>query len=389
MNFRNLLCSSLFGRTLFRVASIVTVMTALCDSSSLLQAAQSGDWTYTDMETFIRIDGYTGSPTAPNYRVSIPSTLVGKPVQTIGDYAFGNTTNTPNRALIRWVTIPSGVTAIGSSSFSSLPAMTRVDFPDTLVSIGSEAFHECSSLGSVAFPATLTTIGSYAFENCSALTTATLNEGLFSMGNYAFLNAGLTSVTIPASLNTIPWGAFLGCESLESVVIRNGSGAKTIETSAFQRCSKLKSVDFPDTLTSIGSEAFNECSSLSSVAFPTTLTTIGSYAFVNCSALTTATLNEGLNSMGSYAFWDAGLTSVTIPASLNTIPWGAFLRCESLESVVIRNGSGAKIIEGSAFQRCSKLKSVDFPDTLTSIGSEAFDEFRYRIHHSDVERVCE
>ena len=50
-----------------------------------------------------------------------------------------------------------------------------VSLPDGLTSIGSGAFYDCSSLTSITLPNSVTSIGKYAFEDCSALTSVIWN----------------------------------------------------------------------------------------------------------------------------------------------------------------------------------------------------------------------
>lgn len=47
------------------------------------------------------------------------------------------------------IVLQNGVTKIGDSLFSNLPALETVDFPDTLISIGTNSFRGCSSLKSI------------------------------------------------------------------------------------------------------------------------------------------------------------------------------------------------------------------------------------------------
>jgi len=65
-----------------------------------------------------------------------------------------------------------------------------------------------------------------------------------------------------------------------------------------------------------------------------------------------------------------GLTSVTIPDSVTSIGKDAFYGAEKLSSVII--GSNVTSIGNGAFQNCTSLTSVTIPDSVTSIGANAF-----------------
>ena len=86
---------------------------------------------------------------------------------------------------------------------------------------------------------------------------------------------------------------------------------------AFQNCSSLTSVSFPNA-TSIGVAAFNECNSLTSVSFPVA-TSIGIYAFGNCSSLTEVSFPKA-TSIGDSAFSGCSkLTTIYIGTESDTV----------------------------------------------------------------------
>ena len=65
-----------------------------------------------------------------------------------------------------------------------------------------------------------------------------------------------------------------------------------------------------------------------------------------------------------------GLRSITIPNSVTSIGEDAFLGCSGLRSITIPN-SVTSIGEG-AFKNCSGLTSINIPNSVTSIGEDAF-----------------
>ena len=71
--------------------------------------------------------------------------------------------------------IPSTVTRIGSSAFSSCTGLTSVTIPDSVTSIGSGAFYNCTGLTNITIPDSVTSISSWAFQNCTGLTSITCN----------------------------------------------------------------------------------------------------------------------------------------------------------------------------------------------------------------------
>ncbi len=70
----------------------------------------------------------------------------------------------------------------------------------------------------------------------------------------------------------------------------------------------------------------------------------------------------------------SSLTSITIPDSVTSIGYEAFYDCSSLTSVTI--GNSVTFIGGSAFQGCIGLTSITIPDSVTFIGGSAFEGCR-------------
>ena len=94
-------------------------------------------------------------------------------------------------------TIPSSVTSIWTSAFSSCKNLTSITIPSSVTSIGYSAFHSCEKLTSITIPSSVTSIGNDAFVFCSSLTSITIPSSVTSIGNNAFsMCNNLTSVTI-------------------------------------------------------------------------------------------------------------------------------------------------------------------------------------------------
>ena len=322
-------------------------------------AQRSGDWQYEVEDGEATITGYSGYGSV----VSIPSVLGGYPVTSIGDSVFWGRTSLTS------VTIPDSVTSIGKSAFNSCTGLLSVTIGNSVTSIGYQAFMYCYSLTSVTIGNSVTSIGQSAFERCTSLTSVTIPDSVTSIGNYAFYNCTtLTSVTIPDSVTSIGSEVFTCCDSLVSInVDDDNSYFKSIDGVLYDKnvtklicCPGGKTgVDIPDSVTSIDSYAFEYCYSLTSVTIPDSVTSICHHAFFNCTTL----------------------TSVTIPDSVTSIESVAFAYCDSLVSInVDDDNSYFKSIEGVLYDKnvtklicCPGGKTgVDIPDSVTSIGSDAF-----------------
>ena len=157
------------------------------------------------------------------------------------------------------VSLPDGLTSIGSTAFLGCSSLTSVTLPNSVTSIGYRAFYDCTSLTSITIPNSVTSIGNDAFESCSSLTSVTIGNSVESIGNDAFEGcSSLTSVTLPNSVTSIGYRAFYDCTSLTSITIPNS--VTSIGGLAFQNCSSLSSVTIPSSVISIGDGAFYDCS---------------------------------------------------------------------------------------------------------------------------------
>ena len=152
--------------------------TAVIPQTSLTAYAETfGDYEYTILnDGTVAIEHYNGSEAS----VSIPSTIDGKIVTSIGNGAFYECTSLTS------VTIPDSVTSIGRYAFSNCKSLTSVTIPDSVTSIGNGAFSRCKSLTSVTIPDSVTSIGREAFYECTSLTSVTIPDSVISIGDSAF-----------------------------------------------------------------------------------------------------------------------------------------------------------------------------------------------------------
>jgi hypothetical protein len=171
----------------------------LLNTPLAVTAQQSGDFTYVSDGLAITITGYTG----PGGVVTIPDTIGGLPVRTIGGNAFYD-------------------------EYS----ITSVTIPGSVTSILAEAFEFCFGLTSLTIPGSVRTIGAWAFNVCVGLTNVTILNGVTAIGPGAFNDCqGLTRLTIPGSVNNIGDSAFNNCGYLEGVFF--AGNAPDVASNAF------------------------------------------------------------------------------------------------------------------------------------------------------------
>ena len=318
----------------------------------------------------------------------LTSIIIPNSVTTIGEYAFSDCGSLTS------INIPNSVTSIGSSAFFNCRGLTSINIPNSVTSIGSSAFKGCSGLTSINIPNSVTSIGSDAFYGCSGLTTVNIPNSVITIGRQAFYKcSSLTGIDIPNSVTSIGSDAFYGCSGLTTVNIPNS--VTTIGEYAFYGCRGLTSINIPNSVTSIGSDAFSGCSGLTSITIPNSVTSIGSYTFSGCSSLTNVDIPNSVTNIGNYAFaWCSGLTSINILNSVTSIGGNAFSgtawydnqpdglvyagkvaykykgTMPSNTSIVLKEGTLG--IADDAFENCSGLTSISIPNSVTSIGGNAF-----------------
>ena len=118
------------------------------------------------------------------------------------------------------VTIPAGITKIGSGSFSGYESIETVTIPSSVTSIERSAFSGCTSLKTVTIPSGVTSIGEYVFAGCTALKAATIQANVTTIGTNMFSGCvALETVTIPSGVTSIGSSGFSGCMSLNSMYL--------------------------------------------------------------------------------------------------------------------------------------------------------------------------
>lgn len=251
------------------------------------------------------------------------------------------------------IEIPSSVTSIGSSAFSSFKSLQEVVIPHSVASIGEIAFWDCTSLTQITIPNSVETLGHTCFstEYGGSLESVTFEAPcqLTSLPNECFSYQALESIVIPDSITSIGNSCFSSCRNLQSVVLP--SSLTELGDDAFSSCN-FETIELPNSLTTIGEWCFGGCIHLAQITIPASVETIGGGAF-SCygqdeSALESITFEtpSSLTSIGMQVFQDQKhLQSITIPASVETIGEECFDGCEALETITINKPEDS--IEGA------------------------------------------
>ena len=143
--------------------------------------------------------------------------------------------------------------------YQSVTTFDEFQFFIGLKEVSRRAFVNCGHLRSVVLPENVISINDYAFSNCYSLIQLDLPSKLERIGDYAFYNTGIQELNLPPCFKQLGKNSFY--------------------------YSSLRSIIFPEGITTIPSWAFASSSSLMKAVLPASLTTIGELAFSDCPIL--------------------------------------------------------------------------------------------------------
>lgn len=213
---------------------------------------------------------------------------------------------------------------------------------------------------------------------------------------------GVTHLIISQEVETISSNAYDSFSSIEDITFLGG---KIIEQYAFRGCTNLgknttadKPFKFSKNLTSIGQGAFESCSKLKYIEFPDSLQNVGVGAFGASgwfNLIDDRTIVYAGNVCYIYKTKETeDKTSLTgkieLKAGLKGITLGCFSRCTEITEVVIQSADIGCSINAYAFEKCSKLESI-YVSKLRSADTGAFVSTKLRdcyfMNTSDVPMV--
>ena len=395
------------------------------------QPATETDFSVSDIDGGVRIDGYVGSDNV----IVIPESIGGKAVIAIGTKAF-------SAAAIRAVYVPDSVTFIEKGAFEGANAITTLRLPfvgdgeevthfghifgsdgysnhavkvpttldmiilgEGVTEIDENAFSGCKTLSAVVLPVNVEKIGDFAFYECKDLVYLSCNVAVKEIGDYAF---GYCSSLFKAEFvlaESLGLGALYECNSLRSLSLPFVGGSATenrflgyifgaesadyndefvpkslfsvsvsalqckdIPDRAFSGCAYIAEVIFDMEIESIGIRSFYACRSLKSITLPDAVKTIGDDAFFGCDNLQEIDLGNGVEEIGIQAFFGCkALVSVEIPEKVDEIKPSTFAFCSSLKTAKLNN---VKKIGKDAFYECVALTPIDLTGIEVADGND-------------------
>ncbi len=276
-----------------------------------------------------------------------------------------------------------------------------------VTSIGDDAFYYCTSLASITIPSSVTSIGDDAFAGCQSLTSIIVSEDnpnyssidgvLYNKSNtnlICFPAGKAGDFTIPNSVKSISDYAFHWSHALINITIP--SSVTSIGKYAFRYCTSLASITIPSGVTSIGEWTFDDCTSLTSITIPSSVTSIGRYSFQYCYNLETVHFIGSEEEWNTITVWAGNgylLNANIIFVCDHTFSNNVCSKCgtelnistdgkfESVDKTatgnitvpLASNGVIVSSIGAGAFKDCASLSSVMLYDNITEIADDAFE----------------
>lgn len=171
---------------LYMLKKIISIfISSILIASSLVFATEDTSelkhdiFTYTisgDNITITGVDDIVGE-------VTVPNKINDKVVNSIGNGAFGGSSN------ITKVYLPDSVKNIGSMCFAYSTGIKTVNLSTSISKISEGMFYQCPSLMGVTVPYGVTEISSKAFAMCPNLTAVTIPNSTKKIANDAFLSS--------------------------------------------------------------------------------------------------------------------------------------------------------------------------------------------------------
>lgn len=346
-------------------------------------------------------------------------------IKTIGGAAF-------EYSGLTHIYIPDSISSIGGSAFSGCENLLSVRLSCNVKKIPEFCFHGCISLSRVTLCKGIKEIEQFAFDNCPKLKCLILPEGLETL-NCNFESTRMKHLYVPSTISDlVPYNSWHDSDGYENLHVP--IGMKEIAENALKETMEILNGDFEEPqeiseyviIDNIVYEIADEDNRLLNVKFiiddfkhrefiiPSSVnfkgryynvTSIGVNAFYN-SSIEHIRISEGIKSIGAHAFsYCQYLTEVELPNSLTDIEGELFYKCIRLKNIFVGfenesflsvNGvlysknlktikafpnakgetyeiiKGTEFIDNFAFKSCVSLKSLRLPQTIKSIGDNAF-----------------
>lgn len=243
--------------------------------------------------------------------------------------------------------------------------------------IPNNAFKDKKKLSKYSFPGKIVSIGKYAFYNTGLDGTLILPDDVETIGDRSFSSTNIVNVSFGNKLEEIGQNAFEYCSYL-SCELQFPRTLKSIGDRAFIMCSLTGKLILPENLEYIGECSFYSAGNFNGdLIIPEKIKMLGESTF-SFSTFTGSLKLNNVQEISESCFYRCGFSGeLFIPEGVLTIPRDCFSSC-NFSSIIFP--STLKVIAtfssiyGGAFANNLLLTKLVFPEGLTAIGAQAFNE---------------
>ena len=270
---------------------------------------------------------------------------------------------------------------VESSTNTLIAGCKNTIIPNTVTRIGSEAFYDHNEITTIAIPSSVTSLGNQAFRG-SGLTSINIPEGVTNIEFGALAECPITSVTVnnpnPISLSD---DQDLGFDRGNAVLyVPAGCRDSYANANYWRDFKEVKEIGADVVFTANTPEGVEMTFKVISESEKTCMVGDESDEITSPfpsdynGGVTIPSIVNGytVTRVGKWAFsWRSGLTSVTIPETVTSIGEQAF-NFTGLTSLPLPNSVTS--LESAIIQGCNAISSIIIPASLTSIAEGAFIE---------------
>ena len=286
-------------------------------------------------------------------------------------------------------------TSVAAGAFQNITEITSITLPDTVTSIGANAFAGTTGIDGVGNNKINLTFSEKIKPGNAGL------WGITDINKLSIANAP-NNPMVPESINSDFINQLIIYKNSQVQGLWDGvlvatdfTGATSVAANAFQDNTEITSITLPNTVTSIGADAFSGATYLNSIS-ALGVTNIGANAFAGTTGITgienskinlTYSTNIKITNIAEWGVTADKLLINNVPTDPSS-PLGGTITSEFVKQLVGYKNSqvqglwdgvlvatdfaGATSIDASAFQDIKNITSITLPDTVTSIGDNAF-----------------
>lgn len=282
--------------------------------------------------------------------LTVPATLGGYPVTTIGLRALNDLTN------VHAVEISSGIQKIEGQAFSGARYLEYVKIPDSVKQIGQFPFAMCDNLCAIEVDPE----NPYYTSQDDVLFSKDMTELIC----YPPMKAD-TSYIVPDEVEYFADAAFCNCHNFTSIILPEN--LRYMGYRCFENCDGLTSIYIPEYVEFIG-DAFQSCGSLTEINVDENNPY---FCSIDGALIELEPLEEDNVPARLYVYPAAkSAETYTVPDTVWQIFPGAFSDCDNLKTVILRENM--EYIGDRVCMGCDNLTSVTIPPRVTFIGFQAF-----------------